>query len=347
MNTSIKKVLIIRFSAIGDIAWTTPVIRCIKQQLPGVELHYCTKERFKSLVEANPYIDKLHLLGDSLQELIRKLKKEKYDFIIDLHRNLRTTIIKSQLRVRSKSYEKLWWQRFLLTKFQIDFMPNVHVVDRYFGAAAPLGIQNDGKGLDYFIPEKDEVPLEWLPETHQKSYVAYVIGATGWTKILPFERMIELCDKINKPIVLIGGKEDFETGDRLEKFFNVEMKDPDIEKGLEKLGKKTVIFNACGRFNLSQSASLVKQADVVFGHDTGLTHIAAAFTKLIYIIWGGTVPNNFYPYGTRFVLLENKNLNCRPCSKSGRDSCPKGHFKCMKDIVFDFTLPDRIPKGDE
>ena len=338
MNKPVKKVLIIRFSSIGDIAWTTPVVRCVKQQLEGVELHYCTKIQYKSMLEANPYIDKIHYLEDSLGSLIKELKKEKFDFVIDLHRNIRTSMIKFQLGVKSKAYDKLRIKRLLFTTFQIDFMPNCHVVDRYFDAASPLGIKNDDQGLDYYIPDKDEVELDWLPDTHQKGYVAYVIGATGWTKILPFNKMVELCDRINKPIVLVGGKVDFEAGDKLEKFFNVSIENQEIKEGLKKLGKKSVIFNACGKFNLSQSASLVKQADIVFGHDTGLTHIAAAFKKTIFSIWGGTVPNNFYPYGTKFLLLENTKLTCRPCSKSGRSKCPKGHFKCMNDLVFDFNI---------
>jgi len=339
MGKEIKKVLIIRFSSIGDIAWTSPVVRCTKKQLPGVELHYCTKLRYKSLVEANPYIDKIYYLEDKLGDLIKKLKKEKYDFIIDLHRNIRTKLIKLNLRTKSKAYDKLRIKRLLYTNFQINFMPNCHVVDRYFDAASPLGIENDDEGLDYFIPEKDEVEMAWLPRSHQKGYVAFVIGATGWTKILPFKKMVELCDKINKPIVLVGGKEDFEAGDKLEQFFNASTNDALVDEGLKQLGKKTRIFNGCGKFNLSQSASLVRQAEVVFGHDTGLTHIAAAFKKTIFSIWGGTVPNNFYPYGTRFFLIENNKLTCRPCSKSGRSKCPKGHFKCLEDLVFDFNIP--------
>jgi len=339
MTSGIKKILIIRFSSIGDIVWTTPVIRCIKQQIPGIELHFCTKRQYGSMVEANPYIDKIHYLDDSLGSLILELKKENFDFIVDLHRNIRTALVKLRLRTRSKAYDKLRIKRFLFTNFQINFMPNCHVVDRYFDTVAHLGIKNDDAGLDYFIPDKDIVELEWLPKTHQNGYVAYVIGATGWTKILPFKKMVELCDKINKPIVLVGGKEDFEAADKLEKFFNADGGSVEINEGLHKLNKKTVIFNACGKFNLSQSASLVQQAQVVFGHDTGLTHIAAAFKKVVFSIWGGTVPNNFYPYGTKFFLLENTKLNCRPCSKSGRSKCPKGHFKCMQDLVFDFNIP--------
>ena len=335
-----QKILIIRLSSIGDIAWTSPVIRSVKTQLKDVELHFCTKERFKSLVEANPYIDKLHLLGESLGKLIDELKEEHFDHIVDLHKNIRTFIIKSRLRRPSTSYEKLWIQRLLYTKFQINFMPNVHVVDRYMDTVKVLGVKNDDKGLDYFIPKNDEVDIRQLPEKYHQGYVVYVIGGTGFTKMLPFNKMVELCDKINRPIILVGGPEDKEAGDRLQNFFKQTAESAPYEQGLKQLNKKTVIYNACGQYNLSQSASLVKQADYVFGHDTGLTHIAAAFKKTIYSIWGGTVPNNFYPYGTRFYLLENTKLSCRPCSKSGRKSCPKSHFKCMKENPLDFYLPE-------
>ena len=335
-----QKILIIRLSSIGDIAWTTPVIRTVKTQLKDAEVHYCTKKKFKSLVEANPYIDKLHLLGENLGDLIRELKAEHFDHIVDLHKNIRTFIIKSKLRRPSSTYNKLWIQRLLYTRFQIDFMPNVHVVDRYMEAVKVLGVVNDHKGLDYFIPAKDRVDIRQLPESHRNGYVVYVIGGTGFTKILPFEKMVELCDKINRPILLIGGPEDRETGEKLQKFFEKTAGSASYEKGLKKLNKKTVVYNACGRYNLSQSASLVRQADYVFGHDTGLTHIAAAFKKTVYSIWGGTVPNNFYPYETRFFVLENKKLTCRPCSKSGRKHCPKGHFKCMKENPLDFYLPE-------
>jgi ADP-heptose:LPS heptosyltransferase len=205
-----------------------------------------------------------------------------------------------------------------------------------------LGVHNDGQGLDYIIPDNEELDVKSLPERFHKGYIAFVIGGSGYTKLLPIEKMIELCDKINGPIVLIGGQEDYEKGKQLEVFFTGNAVDPDIEEGLKKMNKKTVIYNGCGKYSIGQSASLIKQADFVFGHDTGLTHLAAAFNKTIYSIWGGTVPNNFYSYGTRFYILENNKLNCRPCSKSGRKKCPKGHFKCMKENPLNFTLPDHI-----
>lgn len=324
MKRNSTKILIIRFSAIGDIVWTTPVIRCLKQQLPGVELHYCTKTQYAEMLSNNPYIDKLYFLKNSLGKLIKELKKEDYDYIIDLHKNLRTTIIKSRLRKKAYSYNKLTFKRWLFVNFKINTMPKAHVADRYLDTIKPLGVYDDKKGLDYFIEPGSEVSLHTLPETHQQGYVVIVIGASEFTKKLPLQKLIELCEKIDHPIILIGGREDFEAGKEL--ILN-------IKKTL-----KPQLFNACGIYSISQSASIVRQAEVVFGHDTGLTHIAAAFGKKIYAIFGGTSPLGFHPYDDQHTILENRNLVCRPCSKSGRKNCPKKHFKCMEDISFDFDL---------
>lgn len=337
---SLKKVLIIRFSSIGDIVLTTPVIRVIKTQVDNVEVHFVTKRQYKSILEANPYIDKLHVLDGSLTELITTLKEENFDFVVDLHRNLRSMLVRLALGARSKAFNKLNFKKWLMVNLKINKLPPVHIVERYLAAAAPLGVKNDSLGLDYFIPEKDEVPLDWLPAAFSDGYVAYAIGAQHYTKKLPVEQMIELCDRINRPIVLLGGKEDEANGEMIRTFFEKTESSRKYEEGLLALNKKTVIYNACGKFNLNQSASLVQQARYVFSHDTGLMHIAAAFKKDIFSIWGNTIPAfGMYPYRTRFTVLENNKLNCRPCSKLGYQKCPKGHFKCMKEINFDFYLP--------
>jgi ADP-heptose:LPS heptosyltransferase len=94
------------------------------------------------------------------------------------------------------------------------------------------------------------------------------------------------------------------------------------------------IVNACGKFSLQQSASIVKQAAVLLTHDTGLMHIASAFQIPIVSVWGNTVPAlGMYPYYPQnekgFSIHEVSNLKCRPCSKIGFKTCPKKHFNCM------------------
>ena len=327
------KILILRFSSIGDIVLTTPVIRALKQQVPGAHVHYCTKPGFKAIVAPNPYLDKVHYLPAKLNELIAELRAEKFDYIVELHNNLRTRLIRLKLGVPAKGFDKLNIQKWLLVNLKINRLPAVHIVDRYLAAAAKLGVQNDGQGLDYFIPAADEVNLSSLPASHRPGYVAFAIGAQHATKRLPLDRLIQLCEKINRPLVLLGGKEDASTGEQIQSYFQ-------NQNQLTYNEQRTTIYNACGQYNLNQSASLVRQAEVVFSHDTGLMHIAAALGKKIFSIWGNTVPEfGMYPYHTDFVVLENKNIKCRPCSKIGYEACPQGHFKCMRDIKFEFNLP--------
>jgi len=314
------KILILRFSSIGDIVLTTPVIRCIKQQVPGAEVHFCTKRGFATLTENNPYIDKRYYLDKSLPELIRQLRTERYDYIIDLHNNLRTSLIKRALGVRSYSFNKLNWQKWLYVRLHINRMPNQHIVDRYMATVESLGVVNDDQGLDYFIPANDQVSVQTLPASHQSGYVAYAIGGQHATKRLPVERIIELCRQIDRPVLLLGGKEDRVVGDTV----------------VQAIGGK-LIYNACGQYSLNQSASLVQQAQLVFSHDTGLMHIAAALRKKVYAIWGNTVPEfGMYPYQTPYVNLQKEGLSCRPCSKIGYEKCPQGHFKCMRELPFTF-----------
>src|SRR5579872_1063242 len=126
------KLLVIRFSSIGDIVLTTPVIRCLKQKYPEAEVHYLTKIAYGPLLINNPHIDKLFYLQDSLPTIIAELRKEKYDYVIDLHNNLRTKRVKNGLNVRSYAFPKLNIQKWLLTNFKIDMMPDKSIVERYF-----------------------------------------------------------------------------------------------------------------------------------------------------------------------------------------------------------------------
>ncbi len=322
-----KKVLVVRFSSIGDIVLTSPVIRALHEQLDA-EVHVLTKNAFADIYRNNPHVAKVFAIDSLVTEVEAKLKGEKYDFIADLHHNLRSFQVKRMLAgVKCSSFPKLNLEKFLYVKLGINRMPDVHIVDRYFKAVAPLGVKNDGKGLDYFIPEKNNVPLSSLPATHQNGYVAVVAGAKFATKELPAEKLVEVIRNLNKPVVLLGGKDEIPKGEKIA-----------AECG-------SLVFNACGKFNLDQSASLLQQAQMVITHDTGLMHIAAAFKKKIYSVWGNTVPDfGMYPYlpGEGSRIIEIKGLRCRPCTKLGYNECPLGHFKCMNEIAvsaFDETAP--------
>jgi len=314
------KFLVIRFSSIGDIVLTSPVVRCLRQQVPDAEVHFLTKNGFRSIVEHNPYIDKVHILGDSFELMVHELKIEEYDYVVDLHHNLRTLRVKKALGTKSYSFKKLNVEKWLLTNFKVDVLPKVHIVDRNFTTVLPFGVRNDDKGLDYFIPESAVVPEKDIPAAHLAGFIALVIGAAHNTKKLPLHKLKALCEAIDHPIIILGGKEDREIGTAISSLDPVRL------------------YNACGKFSLNESADLVRRSKLVISHDTGLMHIAAAFQKPIVSIWGNTVPKfGMYPYyggrsSQRYDIFEINHLRCRPCSKIGYAKCPKGHFKCMEEI---------------
>jgi ADP-heptose:LPS heptosyltransferase len=309
------KILVIRFSSMGDIIYTTPVVRCLKKQLPGAEVHFLTKPAFKYIYDNNPYVDRLLLLKPTLAETIEEIKSEHYDYIIDLHNNLRTSLIKLRTGIKSSTYKKQRIRKWLSLKFNLKLVPNIHLVERYLKTVKFLGVKNDGQPIDYYIKAEHDLQ-KLLPASHRPNYVAFVIGATHFTKRMPNEKIISICRQIDQPVVLLGGEDVKANGDEI----------------AEAIGNK--IYNACGITSLDESVYLVSKAVSVIGFDTGLTHIAEAFDVPIASIWGGTVPEllGVQPYMVKNAKVIGIDLSCRPCSKFGLEKCPLGHFKCMRDI---------------
>lgn len=315
-----KKILIIRFSSIGDIVLTTPVVRCLKKQLPGAEIHYITKKQFGQVLEGNHHIDKLWTISKDIGEVVADLKKENFDFVVDLHKNLRSLRLRAALGKPAGSFNKLNKKKWLLVNLKINLLPHVHIVDRYMKAVEKLGVTNDGQGLDYFIPSKDEISISGLPQPFRNGYAGFVIGARQFTKRVPPEKVVSICRGLHMPVILLGGPEDKFIGDAIQHELG-----PDV-------------LNACGAYSLNQSASLIRQASVVITNDTGLMHIAAAERKPIISLWGNTIPGfGMYPYLPKGLdhlstMAEINYLSCRPCSKLGFKRCPRGHFNCMMQL---------------
>lgn len=311
------KFLIIRFSSIGDIVLTSPVVRCLKSQFPEAEIHFLTKKRNADLLVANPYIDKIKLFNESLSETIQDLKAENYSYVIDLHSNLRSFRVKLALKVKSYSFNKLNIRKFFLTSLKINTMPDKHIVDRNMETLQPFNIVNDGKGLDHFIPKEDLMNVNDLPEQYRNGFIALVLAGTYATKRMPSIKYRKLISESQYPFVLLGGKGEKQIADTILQW-----------------GTGNVI-DFTGKLRLNQSASLVKNARLVIANDTGLMHIAAAFRKKILSVWGNTSPDlGMFPYlpGEGSEILEVTGLSCRPCSKLGYHECPKKHFRCMNDI---------------
>ena len=312
-----KKILIIRFSSIGDIVLTSPIIRCLKKQLPNAQIHYLTKENYKNILSSNPYITKIHTLKHSIADTAKELKSENFDFVVDLHHNLRSLLVKTKLNIPSQTFNKLNVRKWIYVKTKRkSIMPSIHIVDRYFEAVSKLGVTNDMAGLDFFDGQISNIDLPF------DNYVAIVCGATHTTKQIPPKYIEYLCQNIKQNIILLGDSND--------------------AKRLQTIAISNLpnVVNMCGKCSLSQSALYVKHSSLVITSDTGLMHIAAAYNKNIITIWGNTTPQlGMYPYMPtgkgKYINIEAKDVKCRPCSKIGYKECPKKHFLCMNKIVWD------------
>lgn len=307
------KILIIRFSSIGDIVLTGAAVRCIRLQVPDAEVHYATKAQYAQVVESIPHIDKVHFLEDSLGDLIRRLQNEHFDFVVDLHKNIRSLLVRLALKVPSSAYHKATFGRYLYVFFTRLAKPVPHIAERYIQAASRLGVCDDGQGLDYRVLQKD-LPTQ-IPFT-DFSYRVWILGAKFKTKALPPEKIIQALQGYAGNMVLIGGQDVLAEAAVIQHAF-------------------PQVVNACGKLSWHESVRVLQGAQMVYANDTGLMHVAAALKKRIHVFYGSSVPEfGFEPYQTEWTEHGVKDLWCRPCSKIGFAHCPLGHFKCMQQQQF-------------
>lgn len=325
------KILIIRFSAIGDIVLTSPVIRTLRSNFPDAEIHFFTKKGMEDLLRYNPYISQVHLLEkDNLNLKIKELRNINFDYVFDLHNNLRTFWIKMCLQKPTFSFKKQNWDRYLFTKWKKKNREIRHVVDRYldtcrdFEQKTGILLKYDKKGLDFFLPEiKTKKTSSVSKNINPKFSYSVVLGATHKTKKWLPTYFIQLLNEINLPVILLGGKSEMAEAE-------------EIAANLT-----CTYYNSVGKHSLLESAYLMSQTRFVLTHDTGFMHIAAALGMKIVSLWGSTSPDlGFSPYMSDNISLEMKDLACHPCSKIGLATCPEGHFRCMKDL-----LPNKVAEA--
>jgi len=296
------KILVIRFSAIGDILLTFPVVEALVHKYPSAEIHFLTKPSNEPVLDLLSNKVQPRFLQESLVQTAKQLRGERYDLVIDLHNNLRTFLLQVLLMKGSwHRFRKLNFQKWLFTAFKWNTLPKVHVVDRYAQAASvsPASVN---------LAVSNTNVVESLPS----HYVAWVLGATFSTKQFPLSKLIETIERLDMPIVLLGGEKENPLASSLQAHF-------------------PSLISYVGKTSLSEGAMVLSKAKVVVTNDTGLMHLAAFYAKPMVCIWGNTVPAfGMYPYQSAPVFhAQVSDLSCRPCSKIGHNTCPKGHFQCM------------------
>ncbi len=330
MNKGINKILIIRLSSIGDIILTTPVIRILKHHFPASKIDFVIKQQFAELLAHHPAINQLLIFDKSqatagLKNLKHKITKQRYDLIIDLHKNFRSYF----LTLNSGAgcilrYKKFVWRRWLLVKLKWNlFEQPIPIFLRYLIPIKKLGFEYDDLGLDIFFSEKIKFQVEekFAPFLQQNFHTLIGIapGASFFTKRWTAEGFEAVIDHFSQQtgmgVILFGNAADRELIDSLH------------------IKNRQQVLNAAGELSLIQTAALMDKCGGVISNDSGLMHLAAALKKNIVAIFGSTTAElGFYPVTTEHIIVENPELKCRPCSHIGRKKCPKHHFACMKKI---------------
>ncbi|MFZ4524759.1 MAG: glycosyltransferase family 9 protein [Chlorobium sp.] len=312
----IKRILVVRLSSIGDIVLTTPLLRSLQSAWPDAKIDYCTKTPFAHLLKANPRISAVYTLEAP--------PFGGYDLVVDLQNNLRShAIVRSLHKQHLVHYRKANWKKWLLVQCKINFYgPCRSVVGRYHDALKEFALSGDSLGCELY-PSSSERAFAETFFYGSKTTLALCFGAKHFTKRYPpgsFAALLTLLLK-EKPlqIILLGGKEDA----------------PHASEIMDALpgAFRPMVRNLSGGCTLMETAAILERSDAVLCNDTGLMHVASAFGKQLFVLFGSSASAfGFLPYHVPYDLFQVEGLPCRPCSHIGRDHCPKGHFRCMNDL---------------
>lgn len=318
-----KKILVIRFSSLGDVILTTPLLKKIKQIYPGSEIHYLTKNSFSDIIRHNPNISKIIETNDKidfneLKTLRKRIQSEKYDLILDAHNNLRTFYLRLFSDADRKVFRKYSFRKFLLIKLKINLMKDLPpITERYCNM-----LRGDNPVLlpEIYTDESSKVKVDTLIQKFNpagKKIICISPSSHHFTKTYPADYYSALINKLgNQYLFLITGK-----GKDIS----------NISKIMSQTGDNTI--NLCDKLSLPELAQLIRRSDLFISGDTGPMHIAEASGKNLIMMAGSSVKEfGFYPQNINSAVFENNLLKCRPCSHIGRQDCPKVHFNCMKKI---------------
>ncbi|MBU1075867.1 MAG: glycosyltransferase family 9 protein [Spirochaetes bacterium] len=310
-----KKVLIIRFSSLGDVVLVHPVIKKLHDK--GYTVDLLTKKKYKEIFQYNPYVNTVFCLEEhrNLLSLAIALKKEKYFRVLDLHKNLRSAFIKLFFFLKSVTYKKFRMRRMLLVRFKINLLKNNSVIRNYMNVLKKLDVPFNEKDFSYRVFFKADKKSKY--KTGKRSIVAAPFARHFTKEWANYKELLEKLQKRNH-IFIIGEKKDHRRADE----FNL-----------------TNATNLCGKLNFNEVLVLIDKSLLLITNDSGIMHLGAGTDTPIITVFGSTVKEfGFFLPGNKMVLMENRGLKCRPCHYHGLKRCPKGHFLCMRQISVEGVL---------
>ncbi len=342
MQDVLHKTLIIRLSSVGDVVLSSPLVRVLHRRYPDCQIDFLIKAEYADLVRYNPHV--AHVLqfpgGGTLPDLLRlrrTVTSAGYDLIVDIHDSIRSRFLTTGIR-RVTRVNKRKIARTLLVHCKVNvydrFGGAPDVAARYIETLRSWDVEDDGGTPELFIPGEVTGVVDRLLESEQIGGARTCIGvcpcARHGNKMWPADRFADsaghLAQQSGHPVLLFGGVDEREMCAA-------------VETAIRRMHPGANVVNLAGRLSLLETGSAMDRCGVVLANDTGLMHIAAARGVPVVTVFGPTVRQfGFFPRGKHATVVEHPGLSCRPCTHIGLPDCPRGHFRCMKEITADTVI---------
>jgi len=318
-----KKVLVIRFSSIGDIVLTTSFLNSLRQLYGSVEIHYLTLEKFSSILELQPDIDRLVILNGrtatkGLFKMNGYIHSSKYDKIYDLHGSIRSRIITFGLNKITTRVKKPRFLRFMLFQFHINmFSKNYSSITMYHQCLQNYDLLKIPR-TNLRVSNQEKLTAQSMIERLgiDQDFIVLVPGAAWPQKqwqVNKYNHVInKIIDETDKKIVMLGSKDDR------------------ICNSISKVNARVIDYS--GKTNLREAMAIISISNTVFGSDTGLLHIAESLGKKISMILGPTSKETGGGVSNAGSINIESEIWCRPCSQNGKSECYRSIQYCMDGI---------------
>ncbi len=327
-NMNKKKILIIQTAFLGDVILALPMVQTLKKLLPDAMIDFLCIPGTEGVLANHPDINKVIPYdkkgGDKLDkfiEVLSEIREEEYDIVICPHRYTRSALLTyySESKVRIGFAENSL--AFLLTN-KIKYIKDKHEIYRNLELVKAIpGLEYDESKVTLkpcLYPSDEDVKT--VNRLVNKSNLITFAPCSKWfTKQLTMDRSAEIARKLmfdGYNVVLIGGAEDMNYCTELEG----RIKDDSLN-------------NLCGKTTPLQSYLVIARSKAIITVDSAAQHLGAASDTPIILIYGSTnMSFGFYPLTSRYAIIENDKIECRPCTDHGRDKCPLEHFRCIEDL---------------
>ena len=323
----VNKILIIQTAFIGDVILATALIEKLKSYYPNSKIDFLVRKGNEVILENNSKLNQVLIWNKkqkkyiSLIKLIFKIRKQKYDIVINVQRFMSTALI----TVLSGAPIKSGFRKSPLSLFYQNKAP--HHID------GTHEIERNQKLIEFLTDEKPANPKLYLTDYQYKSvkkyqskpYICISPGSVWFTKQFPADQWVDLINFISSEynIYLIGGKEDVKLGNYINEKTN-----------------NNKVLSLCGELPLLSSAALMDKAIMNYVNDSAPLHICSSLDAPVTAVYCSTIPKfGFGPIGENASIVETSEaLLCRPCGLHGKRECPQKHFKCATTITSDQLL---------